>query len=424
MKATSLALDQLMRGVGDPLAQLHGIAPGDAEYGRAQLIRIAIGILTKSPASFDAIAAAIGTFDAPTQSPLVRSHLAAAEAWIAGNPVLAAECYASILAKWPRDLLALRLAQSCFFYLGWHHRLCEVVDALIPAWPHDGRGFGFVLAIASYAHAENGDAALAEMLGRQALAIDAACPLGVHAVAHAIAESGRPADGARWMRDQVAHWAAESRMRSHNAWHLAMFDAAQGNVASAIGILDGWLLPASAASLPDACDATALLERLSADGVDDAGRWRRISDAFEANAMPGFWPYVDLHAAIAHLSAGNAARVQALSQAIDRSAQGNDYAALRARHVTRPALRALRAWTAGRHAQAVDLFADLQPILAEMGGSHIQLDIFRRIEQDARRRRGRENTAPLPRVDTKRSGHDSSRLWKSLAARPLVEAVI
>jgi hypothetical protein len=84
--------------------------------------------------------------------------------------------------------------------------------------------------MAAFAHAENGDAAYAEALGREALRRNPACPMGVHAVAHAIAESGRNHLGAQWMREQVAQWAGESRMRSHNAWHLAMFDADDGNV--------------------------------------------------------------------------------------------------------------------------------------------------------------------------------------------------
>ena len=303
MKATSLALDHLLRAVGDPVTELFHIGPGHPEFNRAQTIRAAAGVLAKTPDTFPAIAQAIRTADGVAVSPHTRAHLAAAEAWLSGNPVLAAESYAFILGRWPWDLLALRLALSCYFYLGWHEQLCALVDAVMPAWTRDQRGFGFVLAMASFAHAENGDGARAEALGREALAGDPACPMGVHAVAHAIAESGRHRDGAQWMRDQRAHWATQSRMCTHNAWHLAMFDAEEGNVASALGILDTWLLPASARSPLDACDAAALLWRLATDGVDVEGRWRKVSDAFERTMTPGFWPYIDLHAALAHFSA-------------------------------------------------------------------------------------------------------------------------
>ena len=388
MQATSLALDHLLRAAGDPIADLCDIGPGHPEFIRAQTIRAAAGVLAKVPDTFPVIAKAIRANDALPISPRTRSHFAAAEAWLSGNPTLAAETYAFVLSRWPRDLLALRLAQSSYFFLGQHDRLCAVVDSVMRAWAHDQDGFEFVLATASFAHAENGDAAYAEALGREALARDPACPFGVHAVAHAIAESGRHGEGARWMREQSAQWARESRMRTHNAWHLAMFDAEEGNIDSALGIFDKCLLPASTEALLDACDAAGLLWRLTTEGVDDKGRWCDVSDAFEGRMTPGFWPYIDLHAALAHLIAGKQMRVQRLMQAIKRCAHGSDYAALRARHVTEPGLQALTAWAEGRYDEADRLLAGLQPFLGDAGGSRIQLEIFKSLALEAVHRRG------------------------------------
>jgi hypothetical protein len=387
MQATSLALEHLLCAVGDPIRELRDIGPDHPEYVRAQTLRAAAGVLAKVPGALPAIADAVRAADAQPKSPRAQTHLAAAVAWLSGNPVLAAESYAFILSRWPSDLLALRLAQSCYFFLGRHDRLCEVVDAVAAAWTHDQQGFRFLLTMASFAYAESGDAAHAEALGRDALAYEPACPMGVHAVAHALAESGRHREGARWMRDQRGHWATESRMRTHNAWHLAMFDAEEGNIASALAILDGWLLPAIAQSPLDACDAAGLLWRLAIEGVDDGGRWRKVSDAFDEATTPGFWPYVDLHAALAHLSAGEEIRAQRLAQAIERCAEGADYAALRARHVTLPGLQALDAWADGRYGEAAELLARLRPFLADAGGSRVQLEVFKSIEDEAATRR-------------------------------------
>lgn len=397
MQATSLALNHLLCAVGDPLAELRAIASDHPEFHRAQAIRAAAGVLAKIPDTFPAIAQAIRIPDGQRAPPQARAHFAAAEAWLTGNPVLAAESYASILNKRPHDLLALRLAQSCYFFLGWHDQLGDVVDAVMPGWNRDEHDFGYVLAMASFAHAEKGDAGYAEALGRQALAREPSCPMGVHAVAHAIAESGRARDGAQWMRDQDAQWATQSRMRTHNAWHLAMFDAEEGNVESALAILDDWLLPAGEKAALDACDAVALLWQLVAAGIDDGGRWRRISDAFEQTLTPGFWPYVDLHAGLAHLGAGQTERMRRLMQAIERHARGADYAALRARHLTQPALRALAAWSEGRHGEAATLLAGLRPVLGDVGGSRIQLEVFKSIEREAARRDRDQPQPPTPR---------------------------
>jgi hypothetical protein len=402
MQATSRALDYLLRAVGDPLAELGQIGPSHPEFHRAQVIRAGAGVLAKTPDAFPIVAEAIRTADARGLAPNARAHLHAARAWLSGNPVEASERYASILGTWPRDLLALRLAQSSYFFLGWHERMCAVVDAVMRAWPRDADDFGFVLAMASFMYAERGDAEYAEALGRQALTHDRACPLGVHSVAHAIAESARPHHGAQWMREQHAQWARESRLRTHNAWHLAMFDVADGNVQSALGILDAWLLPASAQSALDACDAAALLWQLEREGVDCGARWHQVSDGFTRMLVPGFWPFVDLHAALAHLRAGRHAQTQALMRAIERSAHGSDFAALRARHITLPGLRALVAWGEGRYDEAVDLFDAVLPVLDEAGGSRVQLELFDSIQHEARRRAGRgtpvERVRPRPKV--------------------------
>jgi hypothetical protein len=406
----------LLRAVGDPIADLRDVGVGHPEFPRAQSIRAAVGVLVKVPDAFPAIAQAIRTPGGSGVSARLRAHFVAAEAWLAEDPILAAESYALILSKWPRDLLALRLAQSCYFFLGWHDRLCSVVDAIIPAWPREPRDFGFVLAMASFAHAENGHAAYAEALGREALARDPACPLGVHAVTHAFVESGRSREGAQWMRDQREQWARDSRMRAHNAWHLAMFDAELGNIASALDILDKWLLPASQQSPLDACDATALLWRLTSDGVRDAGRWEKISDAFERTATPGFWPYVDLHAALAHASARKPARMQGLVLAIERRAEGGSYAALRARFITLPGLQAIGAWSEGRFGDAAALFERLEPVLGGAGGSRVQLELFRRIGREAVREGARRVDAPVsPFVRT--------RVTPPIDVTPTAEAV-
>lgn len=385
MQVTSLALEHLLCAVGDPLREIRDIGPDHPEFASAQTIRAAAGVIAKVPDALPGIAHVVRMDHAASWSPRVRTHLAAAEAWLSGNPVLAAESYAFILKQWPSDLLALRLAQSSYFFLGRYERMCELIDSVAKAWNHDERGYRFVLAMACFAYAESGDAAHAEALGREALAYEPACPMGVHAVAHAYAESGRHDDGARWMREQRDHWATESRMRTHNAWHLAMFDVGRGNVGSALGILDRTLLPASAESALDACDVAGLLWHLTVAGVKAEARWLALSNVFD-RLTPGFWPYVDLHAAVAHANAGQNARLQRLARAIERCAAGNDYASLRARLVTQPGLQALAAWGERRYEEAAERLQRLRPFLADAGGSRIQLELFESIEEAARRR--------------------------------------
>jgi len=162
--------------------------------------------------------------------------------------------------------------------------------------------------------------------------------------------------------------------------------------ASALSILDTWLTPGVTRSALDACDVTALLWRLSTDGVDVASRFRTVSDAFEESVTPGFWPFIDLHAALAHVCAGDHARASRLAQAIARCAKVGDYSGVRARHITQPGLAALSAWAEGRYGEAAVLLAGLRRILSCGGGSRVQLEVFKSIEREAvRRHRARGN---------------------------------
>src|SRR5262249_5258404 len=124
MQATSLALEHLLCAIGDPLREIRDIGPDHPEFVDAQTIRAAAGVLAKVPDALPTIAQVVRMDRAARLSPRVRTHLAAAEAWLSGNPMLAAESYAYILSRWPSDLLALRLAQSCDFFLGRQQRMC------------------------------------------------------------------------------------------------------------------------------------------------------------------------------------------------------------------------------------------------------------------------------------------------------------
>ena len=132
---------------------------------------------------------------------------------------------------------------------------------------------------------------------------------------------------------------------------------------------------------------------------------------------PGFWPYVDLHAALAHWAAGQQARVRQLEHAIEVCAQGNDYAALRAGYITAPGLRALRAWAEGRYGEAAKLLAALQPLLGYAGGSRVQLDIFTTIERDAVHRQ-RARHCDLPSVNDSERSLIAAKLVAGVFAEP------
>jgi hypothetical protein len=219
--------------------------------------------------------------------------------------------------------------------------------------------------------------------------------MGVHALAHAMAHSEQPRAGSKWMREQREHWAVPSRIRTHNAWHLAMFDVDNGETSSALNILDTCLLASAQTSPVDACDATSLLGRLDGMGIDLGKRWLRLSNAFERAWQPGFWPYVDLHAATTHLKAGRRARAERLIRSVELCAAGDDPTAIRAREITVPILRVLRA-AIGEDRVAMSTPCSVpRQLLHSVGGSRIQMESFANAIDDIVQRQ-RSESRPQP----------------------------
>jgi hypothetical protein len=396
-EAFGRALGCLLCAVGDPLAEIEPVLSEHPTFVMGHLLRAAVAVLAKEASALPLLHSALTAAgrESLAATDHERRHLAAARAWLRGEPELAAERYAAILRDRPRDLLALRLAQSCYFFVGQTAALRDVADLVSPAWSRGTPGFEYLLAMAAFGCAENRDSERAETLGRWAVEIEPRFPFAIHAVAHAL-HARRDYDGGRlWMRQHQAQWLENSRMVAHNAWHLARFELASGEPARALAVLDQRLIPAAFASASSAADATALLWRLQLDAIDPGSRWRTLSDCWDAHNAPGFWPFLDLHAAIAFNAAGDFDRAQRHARAIAAHAETDARGAHLMRTVTLPGLGAIEAFTAGAYATACAALRTLRPARDQLGASQAQVSLFERMLMEAERRcRGSRRSRP------------------------------
>jgi len=126
-----------------------------------------------------------------------------------------------------------------------------------------------------------------------------------------------------------------------------MFELEAGRADVAADILDESVLPHAHASAQDAADGTALLWRLERAGFVAGSRWRLLSDAWLARGGFGFWPYLDLHAAVAFHAAHDEPRAAALDAAVIARTRRRDLISRRAREVTLAGLRGIRGFATG-----------------------------------------------------------------------------
>jgi hypothetical protein len=163
-------------------------------------------------------------------------------------------------------------------------------------------GYGHVLGMYAFGLAEAGDLALAEQVGRYALACTRDNAGAIHAVAHAFEMQGRATEGIAWLEQTAAEWAM-SAYATHLWWHLALFRLDIGDVGAALSILDWRIRAHTGSDAATLVDASSLLWRLQLCGVGLAGRWQTVADAWTARPLDGLRPFNDTHAMLAFVGA-------------------------------------------------------------------------------------------------------------------------
>ena len=344
----------------------------------ARLLAIAKRVAAKDARALPALAGALRTA-APLErgaSDAQREHLAAARAWLAREPLRAARIYTRIASNEPHDLLAVRLAQSCWYFLGHRARVRLVAERALRRWPQTAPGYDVVLAMTAFGRAEIGDGRGATALAQRALALEPRSPFARHALAHGLAAQGRSLTAYRMLEDSAPLWRVGGRMDAHNAWHHALLALQIGRRADALAAFDREL--ATAADASTCADATDLLWRLDLAGVDVGVRWRPLASAWARHLTPGFWGFLDVLAGLAFHRAGWPDEAHALRRALAASQSSCS------------AFDAIEAFTHGDFALASERLPAVLPLL---GGSAPQRELFEATWRVARQRAGESRVA-------------------------------
>ena len=379
--AARSALERFVRSSADPRPALDAALADDPDYVPAHLLRAGMAIAAKDRAAFVALDESLAALArlAPALNERERLHCDAAATWRAGEHARAAAAYAGIVRRWPHDLLAIRLAQSCLFMLGQADAMLAVTVGALPHGREGTPGHDALLALHAFALDESGDCVRAEGAARRALAIEPGNPCAIHAVAHALdgRAAGRP--GLAWLESRAGDWAGDGAMTSHNWWHVALAHLALGRPERSLAVYDAALAPALERIGADAMDAAALLWRLELGGVEVGTRWRAVAATFGLRPQPSLWPLVDVHAGIAFAAAGRARELDRLCGKLEL---GHDAA----RAVAAAVVRALQAFAASDYAAAAAILAPAAAESWRLGGSLAQREIVALTLEAAQRR--------------------------------------
>jgi hypothetical protein len=351
-----------------------------------------------------ACAAALQLFaEAPSGPPAARAHLAraaraalpstererqfaqAVAAWADGDIQRAIALHAQTLSEHPRDLCALKLAHYHAFNLGDSPTMLRLALTALPA-AHDIAPLHGMLA---FAWEQNHRLREAERSARQALAMRPAEPWAQHALAHVMLTEGRLREGADFLASVSGPWQRlTSFMRTHNWWHLALFQIELGDNGAALALYDSQVWGIDKSYSQDQIGAVSLLARLELAGMDVGPRWQELADWLAARVQDQVQPFLDMQYLYGLARAGRPEAQTLLAHIEGYAPQAPEASRAAWQQVALPACRGLLAHARGDWATAAMQLEQALPRLLAIGGSHAQRALFEQIHVDALQRAG------------------------------------
>lgn len=294
----------------------------------------------------------------------------AVRCWADGDFSAALDRFEALLARWPRDVTSVKLAEFVLFEGPDVPRHVRLMDSVAPA-NQDLACFG---AMHAFAHELAADYGEARRLAERALDIDEDTPWAHHALGHVYLNTGRAGDGTAALAGFLPSWRGHSvGIRQHNAWHLALLHLAQGDVPAAVDLYRGHIAGQDPASAFEHTDAVSFLWRLELMGeAVDPARWDPIVPFAEERATDRIFPFMNAHYLYA---LGRGGRLDAARSALDALSR---WPGSPARHweVGLPLLRGVVDLAAEDWAAAAEAMAPVIDRASCVGGSDAQNDVF------------------------------------------------
>lgn len=219
----------------------------------------------------------------------------------------------------PRDAMMTQTCMGVFSLIGFSGQpgreaeALAVAEMLAPAYGDDW----WFLAQLAFAQMEAGRTGPALPNIERALELNDRNANASHYRAHLFYEVGQTQEGLTFLGDWMRGYDRAGLMHCHNAWHIALWSLAVGDVDRMWAIVDADLSPEVSASpaLNILTDLAALYYRAELAGVAvPAARWRALS-AYAGKSFPDPGvAFADVHAALAHAMAGETGALERIGR--------------------------------------------------------------------------------------------------------------
>jgi tetratricopeptide (TPR) repeat protein len=367
------AVEELAALAGDPVAKADAAVAADDSLVLGHIYRAYLQLYGTTAEGVAAAGEILKRLDEPVMGERELHHLRAARHWAEGNWEAATRSLERALLCHPRDLLALKVAQDLYFFLGNRLELRDTAARVLPAWPREAPGWGYVQGIYAFGLEENAGYRQAEARARAALEANPKDVWAVHAMAHVFEMEGGQRPGADFLTATAPDW-SPSYFAIHNWWHRGLYHLELGEIDEALALYDDPIRAGRSTEWLDVVDAAALLWRLSLLGADVTERAERLAADIDERVSSPVYIFNDWHAVMTFGLAGDFLRTErVIASNRHLTAPTNAGAAERAGLAL---LDAFGAFAAGHPDRAIDLLIDIRPRANAVGGSHAQRDVI------------------------------------------------
>src|SRR5947209_11305643 len=356
-------------------------------------------------------------------TPREQAHVAALDAWTAGDLDRALAVWEEILSAHPHDVLAFRLAHFNNFWLGRPTEMRASVERVLPKWAPDLPGYGTVLSCHCFSHEECGDYAIAEPSGRAAIEIDPGDIWGTHAIAHVMEMQGRHAEGIAWLDELERHWNGGNNLLHHLWWHRALFHLERREFDAVLDLYDqrfrnlfAPLTQAQPDLYIDVQNAASMLFRLELLAIDVGNRWNEIADKAASRIGDCLSAFTLPHWMMALAATGRDESARRMLDGMRAFGKGEGTVAKIVGKIAVPVCETVLAHRKRNYKRAVEVMRPILDDMHQLGGSHAQQDVLMQLFLDSAVKADCVDDARLILRRAERSGDLSKRVGYAAAA--------
>jgi tetratricopeptide (TPR) repeat protein len=375
---------------GDLPQRLDALLKLAPEMPMAQLLKGYLVMLAFKEANLAPATAALSAATKsmkPDSPPRERAHLAALQAWIAGDVEATLRIWEQILSEHPRDVLAFRLHHFTAFWLGQASRMATQVDQILPAFDDSEPTRAALLACKAFAYEELGRYPEAEAAGREAIKRNPGDLWAAHAVAHVLEMQGRHSDGIALLTELEPQWEGGNSLLHHLFWHRGLYHFERAEFAEVLGLYDRHfrnLTSPMTSTTPDLYidvqNAASMLFRLQRQGVDVGSRWHELADQAEQRSGDCLSAFTLPHWMMALAATQRWTAAERMLDGMRSFTRGSGAAIVRDHAL--PVCEAILARAKGDPATALVHMRPALDGMHRLGGSHAQQDVLHQLFLD------------------------------------------